>query len=102
MHPNIHSSTIYNSQDMDGTYPLTDEQIQICPWDSLGKNAGRGWRAFLQGIFPTQAWDAHLLSRLHWQAGSLPLETPGKLYPMDRRLVGYSAWAWKSQTWVSY
>ena len=30
MHPNVHSSTIYNSQDMEATYkhPLTDEWIK--------------------------------------------------------------------------
>jgi len=26
----------------------------LCPWDSLGKNAGVGCHTLLQGIFPTQ------------------------------------------------
>ena len=29
----------------------------LCPWDSPGKNAGVGFCAFLQGIFPTQGSD---------------------------------------------
>ena len=34
--------------------------------------------AFLQGIFPTQGLNPHLLLLLHWQASSLPLAPPGK------------------------
>ena len=30
------------------------------------------------GIFPTQGWNPHLLHVLLWQAGSLPLASPGK------------------------
>ena len=30
----------------------------------------------LQGIFPTQGWNMHLLPLLHWQACSLPLVKP--------------------------
>ena len=43
------------------------------PWNSPGKNTGEGFRAFLQGIFPTQGSNPHLLRLLHWQVGSLPL-----------------------------
>ena len=32
----------------------------------------------LQGIFPTQGFNPHLLHLLHWQMGSLPLVLPGK------------------------
>ena len=32
------------------------------------------------GIFPTQGSKPHLLSLLHWQAGSLPVVPPGKYY----------------------
>ena len=39
----------------------------LCPWDSPGKNTGVGGHAFLQGIFPTQGLNLHLLSLLHWQ-----------------------------------
>ena len=50
----------------------------LCPWDSPGKNAGVGCHALLQGIFPTQGSDPHLLRLLHWQVVSLPLMPPGK------------------------
>ena len=33
--------------------------------------------ALLQDIFPTQVANPHLLCRPHWQAGSLPLASPG-------------------------
>ena len=41
--------------------------------DSPGKNSGVGCHALLQGIFPTQKMNLHLLCLLHWLAGSLPL-----------------------------
>ena len=47
----------------------------LCPWNFLGKNTGVGCHFLLQGIFPTQGSNLHLL---HWQAGSLPLAPPGK------------------------
>ena len=37
--------------------------------DSPGKNTAAGCHAFLQGIFPNQRSNLHLL---YWQAGSLP------------------------------
>ena len=40
----------------------------ICPWDFPGNNSGVGCHFLLQGIFPTQGSNPHLL---HWQAGSL-------------------------------
>ena len=33
----------------------------LCPWDSPGKNTGVGCHALLQGIFPTQGLNPHLL-----------------------------------------
>ena len=50
----------------------------LCPWDSPGKNTGVGCRALLQGTFPTQGSNPHLLCLLHWQVDSLPLVPPGK------------------------
>ena len=35
-----------------------------CPWDSPDKNTEVGYHAPLQGIFPTQGLNPHLL---HWQ-----------------------------------
>ena len=45
----------------------------LCPWSSLGQNAGVGNRSLLQGIFPTQEPRSPAL-----QADSLPSEKPGK------------------------
>ena len=42
------------------------------------KNTGVGCHTLLQGIFPTQESNLHLLCLLHWQVGSLPLTSPGK------------------------
>ena len=50
----------------------------LCLRDSPGKNTGVGCRALLQGIFPTQGSNPHLLCLLHRQAGSLPSVPPGK------------------------
>ena len=38
---------------------------------------GVGCYALLQGIFPTQGWNACLLHLLHWYVRSLPLAPPG-------------------------
>ena len=45
----------------------------LCPRDSPGKNTGVGCYALLQGIFPTQGLNLHLLSLLDWQTDSLSL-----------------------------
>ena len=42
----------------------------LCPWDFPDKNTGVGCYILLQGIFPTQGSNPHLL---HWQVTSLPL-----------------------------
>ena len=42
-----------------------------CPWDYPGTNTGVGCHFLLQGIFPTQGWNPHLLCLLHWQVTSL-------------------------------
>ncbi|MGE2757601.1 hypothetical protein, partial [Escherichia coli] len=48
----------------------------LCPWDFPGKNTGVGCHFLLQGIFPTQGSNPHLL---HWQVDSLPLSHQGNL-----------------------
>ena len=63
-----------------GPYGLWSTRLH-CPWDSPGKNTGMDGHALLQGISLTQGSNLSLLSLLHWQADSLPLEPPGK--PMD-------------------
>ena len=50
----------------------------LCSWNFLGKNTGVVCCALLQGIFPIQWSNPHLLGLLLWQAGSLPLAWPGK------------------------
>ena len=45
--------------------------------DSPGKNAGLDCHALLQGIFLIEGLNPHLLCLLPYQAGSLPLATPG-------------------------
>ena len=46
--------------------------------DSPGKNSRAGYHFLLQGIFPTQGLNLHLLCVLHWEVGSLPRVLPGK------------------------
>ena len=52
--------------------PWTVAHQTPCPWGSPGKNTGVGCHALLQGTFPTQGLNPHLLCLLHWQVGSLP------------------------------
>ena len=47
--------------------------------DSPGNNTGVGCYALLQGIFPTQGSNLHLLHLLHWQVGSLPPAPPASV-----------------------
>ena len=57
--------------------------VLLCPWDSPGKNTGVGCHFLLQGIFPTQGSNPHLLCLLHWQTVSLYLlrEIPHTMEP---------------------
>ena len=58
----------------------------LCPWDSPGKNTGVGFHALLPGIFPSQGIKPMSLTfNLHWQAGSLSLESPGKSRVLSSR-----------------
>ena len=51
--------------------PLTEEPDRLlCPWDFPSKSPGVGCHFLLQGIFPTQGLNSHLL---HRQEGSLLL-----------------------------
>ena len=53
----------------------------LCPWDSPGKISGIGCY-----FFETQQSNPHVLSFLHWQAGSLPLAPPGTIHILYWRL----------------
>ena len=77
------------------TYGLQPSWLP-CPWDSLGKNTGVekkkkntgvGCHALLQGIFPVQGLNTHILHLLPSQAGSLPLGSPEK--PNDAQNTVY-------------
>ena len=54
----------------------------LCPWNFPSKNTGTGCHFLLQGIFPTQGLNLHLLCLLHWQVDSLPL------YHLGSHLLG--------------
>ena len=58
--------------------PMDRSTPGFCPWDSPGKNTGVGCHCLLQGVFPTQGLNPHLLCLLYWQMGSLALALPGK------------------------
>ena len=55
----------------------------------LGKNTGVGCHVLLQGIFPTQGLNSHLLRPLHWQMDSLLLMPAGK--PLDLHAYFYKS-----------
>ena len=60
----------------------------LCPGNFPGKNTGAGCHFLLQGIFPTQGLNPHLLPLLHWQLDSLPLAPPGRslqVYTSEKR-----------------
>ena len=55
---------------------------------SMGFSTRMGCHFLLQGIFPTQELNLHLLCLLHWQVCSLPLGPPGKphVYLADSKI----------------
>ena len=68
-----------------------------------GKNTGVGCYALLQGIFPTQGSNSHLLRLLHWQADSFPLSHQGSpLCTIPERELYASCVAIISQYVLSY
>ena len=60
-------------------YPVDCSPSGFSVQDSPGKNTRVGCHTPLQGIFQAQGLNLHLLRLLHWQVGSLPLASPGKL-----------------------
>ena len=57
----------------------------LCPRDFPGENTGVVCHFLLQGIFPMQGWNPHLL---HWQVDSLPLSHQGS----PRRNIACLMW----------
>ena len=55
----------------------------LCPWNFPGKNTGVGCHFLLQGIFPDQGSNSHLLLFLLWQVDSLPLSHLGSPSTVD-------------------
>ena len=64
-------SVVYDSFCDPMDYSLHGSSVHDFP----GKNTGVGCHFLLQGIFPTQGWNWHLL---HWQMDSLPLSQLGR------------------------
>ena len=64
----------------DSVWPYGLSAPGFCPSDSPGKKTGVHCHFLLQGIFPTQGSERCLLCLLYWQADSLPLAPPGKLF----------------------
>ena len=57
--------------------PWTIAHRLICSWDSPDKNTGVDCHFLLQGIFPTQVSNVHLL---HYRQTLYQLSHPGKSY----------------------
>ena len=56
----------------------------LCPWGFSGKNTRVVCHFFLQGIFPDQGSNLHLL---HWQGDSLPLSHMGSSWSLSVALL---------------
>ena len=77
-------SVMSDSLQSHGPYPTR----LLCPWDFLGKNTGAGCHFLLQGIFPSQGSNPHLLCPLHWQADLYHCATRE-----EGTLCGFALWA---------
>jgi len=71
----------------------------LSPWNFPSKNIGVGYHYLLQGIFPTQGLNLHLLCLLHLKADSLPLVSPGKPQVSDTVM---NLLLWWSQVWMFF
>ena len=68
----------------------------LCLWNFPGANTGVGCHFLLQGIFPTQGSNLHLLC-LHWQADSLPLaphRNPNHMCKIHGKCKTMCSWKW--------
>ena len=70
----------------------------FCPWNFPGKNTGVDCHFLLQGIFPTQGLNLHLLCLLHWQADCLPLPN---LRSLRCCIINHNISKYKTNTWKS-
>ena len=73
----------------------------LCLWEFPGKNTGVGCHILLQGFFPTQGSNPHLL---HWQVGSLPLshlESPFPPFTFIKVIVTFNTCKVIRYTYIS-
>ena len=82
----------------DSFLPLKFSRL-LCLWDSPGKNTGVGCYFLLQGIFPTQGSNPHLLHLLHWHLDSLLLCHVGSTNPSPKKKVQMNSFT-KQQFWT--
>ena len=73
----VNTCLLTQSSDSLQPHGLQPARFLCRPWDSPGKNTGVDCHALLQGIFPTQGLNQHLLCLLHWQAVLYPLRHLG-------------------------
>ena len=59
----------------------------LCPWDLPGKNTRVGCHFLLQGTFPIQVSNPHLLCLLHWLFTTGPPGRPFREIPPLKRVV---------------
>ena len=64
-----------------------------------GKNTGLGSHFLLQGIFPTQGSNLHLLLHLHWQVDSSPLSRQRRNTMMNKMHVLFIVWGTNCLEW---
>ena len=78
-----------------GAYVLSGARLWphglLCPWNFPGKNTRVGCYFLLQGIFPTQGSNPHLLGLLVLWVGSLPIKPP-------RYLISFNIWSSSSSS----
>ena len=68
-----------------GLYPAR----LLCPWTFPSNNTGVGCCFLLQGIFPTQGSNPHLLLLLHWEVNSLLTAPPHNWNYLKNRFLKY-------------
>ena len=72
----------------------------LFPWDLQGKNTGVDYHFLLQGIFPAQGSNSHLLRLLHWQACSLPPGLLASPYNYIQMNISLSSIQWEIKSHV--
>ena len=70
-------------------HPCTVINWLFCPCNFPGKNSGVDCHFLLQGIFPTQGSNLHLLGLLHWHMDSLPLYHLGIQPPLPAFILSF-------------